>query len=113
MILILIRCTGTSRSGGARLPATRERGGRDGYLDDVPHILSCVAKLAACHGCRETVVADGDLLVDKLIGKIVGSFRHSSNKHADALLVAQSADVFVDSYQWSIEGQGDLPAVWG
>ena len=91
--------------------AIRRRKEWRGDLDDVPSILSSVAELAASHTGRETEVADGDLFVDELIGKVVGSFGHGSHKDTDALLVIQLLDVFSDSDQWGIETEGDLAAV--
>jgi len=82
-----------------------------GDLDDVPCILGSVAELAACHTGRETEIADGNLLVDKLVSKVVGSLGHGSHEDADALLVVQLLDVLSHSHQWRIKTEGDLATV--
>jgi len=58
---------------------------RDKPLNNVPSIFSSVTELAASNTGGQTVVADGDLLIDKLIGKIIGSLGHSANENTDAL----------------------------
>lgn len=55
-------------------------------LDDIPRILSSVAKLAARNTRTETVIADGNRLILERIGKVVFALRHSSDEDADALL---------------------------
>lgn len=82
-------------------------------LDDVPGIFCSVAKLGACHTSGETEVADGDLLVDKLVGEIVGSLGHGANKHADALIWLQCLHIFPNLDHRRIETESDLPAIRG
>lgn len=83
----------------------------EGLLDDVPGIFCSVAKLGACHTSGQTEVADGDLLVHKLVGEIVGSFRHGANEHADALIWLQGFHILPDLHNRRIETECDLPAV--
>jgi hypothetical protein len=66
-------------------------------LDDVPHIFSGVAEFATCNAGRETVIADGDLLVDVLVCEVIGSLCHGSNKDTNALLLLQGFHIFSDS----------------
>lgn len=83
----------------------------EGLLDDVPGIFCSVAKLGACHTSGETEVADGDLLVDELVGEIVGSLRHGADEHADALIWFQGLHILPDLDNRRIETECDLPAV--
>lgn len=55
-------------------------------LDDVPDIFGSMAELAARDAGRETVVADGDLLVYELVGEVVRALSHGSDKDTDTLL---------------------------
>lgn len=80
-------------------------------LDDVPRILGGVAEFAARDTGRETVVANGDLLVNKLIRKVIRSLGHGSNEDADALLIVEVFDVFSDADQLRVETESDLAAV--
>lgn len=70
-----------------------------------------MAKLATGHTRGETVVADGDFLVDKLVGEIVGTLCHCSDKHTHALLRPDGLNPISDAHQWSIETEGNLAAV--
>lgn len=83
----------------------------EGLLDDVPGILCSVAKLGACHTSGETEIADGDLLVHKLVGEIVGSLGHGTNEHADALIWLQGLHILPNLDNRRIETERDLPAV--
>lgn len=70
-----------------------------------------MAELAAGDAGRETVVADRDLLVDKLVSKVVSTLGHGADKDADALVVVQGVDVFADADDRRVEAQRDLAAV--
>jgi hypothetical protein len=70
-----------------------------------------VAELAAGDAGRETVVANRDLLVDKLVSKVVSTLGHGADKDAYALVVAQGVDVFTDADDRRVEAERDLPAV--
>lgn len=70
-----------------------------------------MAEFAAGDRGRETVVADGDLLVDEFVREVVRAFGHCSNEDADALLVFQALHVFSYFDQGCIEGEGDLSAI--
>lgn len=83
----------------------------EGLLDDVPGIFCSVAKLGACHTSRETEVADGDLLVHKLVGEIVGSLRHGADEYADALVWLQGFHILPNLDNGRIETESDLSAV--
>lgn len=84
----------------------------EGLLDDVPGIFCSVAKLGACHTSGETEIADGDLLVHKLVGEIVRSLCHGTNEHADALVWLQRFHILPNLDNRRIETERDLPAVW-
>ena len=79
----------------------------------VPHILGCVAKLAASNAGRETVIADGDFLVYNSIRKRVGAFGHGAHKNADALMRTQALDIVSHSHHVRVEAQSDLSTVGG
>ena len=85
---------------------------RDSPLNNVPSIFSSVTELAASNTGGQTVVADGDLLIDKLIGKIIRSLGHCSDEDADALLWLEALNIFSDLDNFSIETESDLAAVW-
>ena len=79
--------------------------------DDVPHILSSVAELAARYASAEAVVADTDRIVLVHIREVVCAFCHGADKDADALFWTQVCDIVSHSDHWRIEGQSDFPAV--
>lgn len=70
-----------------------------------------MAELAARHAGREAVVADGDLLVDKLVGKVVGSLGHGADKDTHALLGPDAFHPVPDTNQRRIETERHLAAV--
>lgn len=80
-------------------------------LYDVPGILSRMAELAAGHTGRKAIVADGYLLINISVGKIIGTLRHGANEHADGLVGPETIDVLADAHDRGIETQRDLPAV--
>lgn len=82
-------------------------------LQNVPGVLSGVAELAAGNTGRQTEVADGDLLVDIRVGKVIGTFGHSSDEYANTLIIIQLVDVAPDLHDRSVETEGDLAALWG
>ena len=82
-------------------------------LDDVPDVLGRVAELAASHTGTEREVADRDRVVLVLVGEVVVSLGHGSDKDADALLGAEVRHIVADSHNGSVEGKGNLAAVRG
>lgn len=70
-----------------------------------------MAEFTASHTRTQTVIADADRLVLEGVGKIIFALGHGSYKDADALSWTQGLDVVLDSDDFSIEAQGDLPAV--
>lgn len=70
-----------------------------------------MAELAARYTGRETVVADGDLLVDKFIGKVIRTLGHGTNKDANALLGSHALDPVPHAHERSIETKCHLAAV--
>ncbi len=83
------------------------------HLDDVPHILGGVAEFATRNAGRETIIADGDLLVDVLVCEVIGSLGHGSDKNADALLLLQALHILAHADQGGVEAQRILPAIGG
>lgn len=69
-----------------------------------------MAELAAGHTSREGVVADGNLLVDHGVGKVVLALGHGADKDADALL-ADRLDVLAHADELRVETQRHLAAV--
>lgn len=72
-----------------------------------------MAEFAAGHTRRKTEVADGDLLVDVLVRKVICSLGHGSNEHTDALILIQILHVLPDTHQLGLKTQGDLSTVRG
>lgn len=70
-----------------------------------------MAEFAASHTGRETVVADGDLLIHIGVGKVIAALGHSAHEHADGLVRAEPVNIFADTYNWSVETERDLSAV--
>lgn len=83
------------------------------HLKDVPGVLGGVAELAAGDAGRKTEVANGDFLVNKRVGKIVGTLGHSTDKDTNALVVIELVNVVPDSHDRRIETEGDLAAFGG
>lgn len=80
-------------------------------LYDVPSVFGRVAELAAGHARRETEFADGDLLIDKLVGKGVFALGHGTHEDTDALLGAHALDPVPDAHHLGIVTERDLAAV--
>ncbi len=59
---------------------------REQVLNNVPDVFGSVAELAAGNASRETVVADGNLLVYVFVGEVVGTLGHGTDKDTNALL---------------------------
>lgn len=70
-----------------------------------------MTELAARYAGRQAVIADGNLLIDILIRKVVGTLGHGTNKHADALVLAQSVDVLADAHNGGVKAERNLAAV--
>lgn len=71
-----------------------------------------MAELAARNTSRETVVADGDLLIHELVGEVISALRHGSDEDTYALARVEVLDVISGAGDLGLETQGDLPAVW-
>ena len=71
-----------------------------------------MAKLAARHAGTETVVTDGDLLVDELVSEVIGPLRHGPDKYADTLRGLELRDVLSNPNNGCVEAERDLPAFW-
>lgn len=80
-------------------------------LQNVPGVLGRVAELAAGHARRETEVADGDLLVDELVGEGIFALGHGAHEDADALLGAHALDPVPHPHHLGVEAERDLAAV--
>jgi len=72
-----------------------------------------MTELAACNTCRQTVVADRDLLIHVSVREIVGALSHGTNEDANALIWTKGIDIVAHSHKRSIEAEGNLSAVWG
>jgi hypothetical protein len=80
-------------------------------LDDLPHVFRGVAEFAAGDACRETIIADGDLLVDVLICEVIGPLCHGAYEDTNALVWLQLLHVMPNLDQLRIKTQRDLSAV--
>ena len=80
-------------------------------LNNVPDILGSVTEFAAGDAGGKTIIANGDLLVDILIGEIVSALGHGSDKDAYALAWLQVCYVIPGADDLGLEAQGDFPAV--
>lgn len=78
---------------------------------NVPSILGSMAKLAAGNTSRKTEVADGDLLVNVCVGKVVRALGHGTNEDADALVRLEPIDVGPDVGDRSVEAESDFAAL--
>lgn len=70
-----------------------------------------MTELATRNTGRQAVVADGDLLIHKLVGKSVGTLSHGTYKDTYALILVQVLDVVSATNDFGIETQRDLAAV--
>lgn len=89
---------------------TREPGDVDSSKN-VPGVLGSMAKLAAGDAGRETEIADGDLLIDVCVGKVVGALSHGTDKDADTLIRVEPVDVAPDMGDRGVEAESDLAAL--
>lgn len=71
-----------------------------------------MAELGAGDGGGEGEVGDTDLLVHKLVGKVIATLGHGTDKDANGLVWVQLLDVLADLDNWCIKGEGNLAAVW-
>lgn len=78
---------------------------------NVPSVLGSVAKLAAGNAGRKTEIADGDLLVDVCVGKVVRALGHGTNEDADALVRVEPVNVAPDMGNRGVEAESDLAAL--
>lgn len=76
--------------------------------EDGPGILGSVAKLATSDACRETVIADGNLFVDKLVGKIIITLGHGADKDADTFVLLERVNIVTHRHHLGIKAEGDL-----
>lgn len=80
---------------------------------NIPHLLGCVAELAASHTGTETVVADGDGIVLEGVGKVIVALGHGTDKDGDTLAGAQGLDVVLGADNGGLETHSHLTAVRG
>lgn len=69
-------------------------------LDYIPDVLRGMAELAACDTRAKTVVADRDFVVHVLVGKVILSLSHGSDKYTHALLGSNIGNVISHAYDW-------------
>ena len=81
-------------------------------LYNVPNVFSSVAELAAGNARRKTVVADGNLLVYVLIGKVVGALSHGTDKDTYALLGLKVLNIVARPHNLLVETESNLAAIW-
>lgn len=70
-----------------------------------------MTELTAGHAGRETVVADGDLLVNVSVRKVISTLCHGTHEDADGLVGTEIIDVFADPYHRCVETESDFPAI--
>ena len=70
-----------------------------------------MTKFAASNARREAVIADGYLLVDIAIGKVVWTLGHSTDEHTNALIGVQRVNVFPYTYYWGVKAERYLSAL--
>lgn len=70
-----------------------------------------MAEFTAGNACRQTKIADSNLLVYDAVGKSVGALGHGSDKDTDALLGTECVDIVPYLNQGCVKAQGDLAAV--
>jgi len=80
-------------------------------LYDVPDVLGSVAKLTACNAGTEVELANGNGVVLDLVGEVVVTLGHGSDKDGNALVLVQVVDVVANAHHLGIETQCDLAAV--
>ena len=85
--------------------------GREGKLHDPPHILRGVAHLTARHRRRERVITHTNLLIHPRIREIILPLCHRADGDAQALFLAQPANVLAHIDDRRLPRQRDLSAV--
>ena len=80
-------------------------------LDNIPNVLGGMAELTARDAGAQTEVADTDRIILELIGKVILTFSHGTDKDADALFRPNILDVVFDSYHFGIVTESNLPTV--
>lgn len=79
--------------------------------DDVPNVLSRIAKFSTSNTGAQTEVADADGIILNVVCKVVVTFRHSTHKNADALFGPNVRDVVCDAYHLSLIAEGNFAAI--
>jgi len=72
-------------------------------LDDLPNVLSGMAKFAARDAGTETVIANANRVVLVLVCECIGAFRHRTNEDADAFGGPEILEVITHTYDRCIE----------
>lgn len=108
-LLLLLRSTHLCKT-SARPQDARKPGGLD-TSEDVPSVLGSMAKLATGDAGRKAEIADGDLLVDVCVGKVVRALGHGTNKDANALIRVEPVDVAPDVGDRGVEAESNLAAL--
>jgi hypothetical protein len=80
-------------------------------LVDFPHVFGCMTKFAAGNAGTEVKVADSDAVVLQVIGEIIATFGHGSNKDCDALILIEAPDVVAYAHNFRVEAERDLATV--
>lgn len=93
------------------VPDITPRGPIETRLQDVPCILGGVAEFAARNAGGEGKIADGDLVVDYVVGECVLALCHGTHEHAYTLLVPQRLHIFPYPDKGRLKAQGYLAAV--
>lgn len=71
-----------------------------------------MAEFAASNTCGQAVVADGNLVVNVCVSKIVGAFGHRTDEHTDTLRGAQAINVASDGLHFCVKTQCNFAAIW-
>jgi hypothetical protein len=79
--------------------------------NDVPYIFGSVTEFAAGDTSRQTVVANGYLLIHVLVGKGISTLSHGTNEDTDALVGRQVRHVVPDAHHGRVKTKGDLATV--
>lgn len=80
---------------------------------NVPHLLSRMAKLAAGDTGTQTVVADTDSVILEGIGEVVMALGHGTDKNRNTLLRTEGFDIILGADNGRLETHGDLAAIGG
>lgn len=71
-----------------------------------------MTEFAACHASAQGIVADADGVIFEAVREVVPAFSHRSDKHAYTLLRSQVRYVVPDTYDFGVEAQSNLSAIW-